>query len=192
MNAETRAKRLARARVSLEGLSVGDAFGECFFGNPELMDRRLENRQAAPAPWCFTDDTVMAVSIYRCLEEHGEIDRDRLAELFAREYECEPGRGYGGTAHSILRAIGGGFRGRRPQAMPFPAWARWAMAAPCAQLRWARIFPTIAMISCGTRDIPPSPHTLMQKARPARSPWPSLRRGHGIIEPIRAPPLHGK
>jgi ADP-ribosylglycohydrolase len=50
----------------------------------------------------------MAVSVYRCLAEGGEIDRDRLAELFAIEYRNDPCRGYGGMAHAILQAIGEG------------------------------------------------------------------------------------
>ncbi|MES2570829.1 MAG: ADP-ribosylglycohydrolase family protein, partial [Verrucomicrobiota bacterium] len=61
-----------------------------------------------PAPWHYTDDTVMALSVYRCLEEHRGIHRERLAELFASEYRRDWRRGYGGTAHSILRAIGEG------------------------------------------------------------------------------------
>ncbi len=103
-----RQDRMIRAGLALEGLSVGDAFGECFFGNVDLALRRIEYRQTAPSPWVYTDDTAMAVSVFRCLEEKGEIDRDQLAELFANEYERDPYRGYGGTAHSILRAIGSG------------------------------------------------------------------------------------
>jgi ADP-ribosylglycohydrolase len=99
---------LARAYLALDGLSVGDAFGECFFGDQELMLLRIEHRQTVKSPWSYTDDTVMAVSVYRCLEEAGQIERDRLAELFADEYLQNPWRGYGGTAHSILRAIGAG------------------------------------------------------------------------------------
>lgn len=102
------ADRVLRARVALEGLSVGDAFGQCFFGNAALAMRRIEHRQTAPFPWTYTDDTAMAVSVFRCVEEEGQINRDRLAELFAEEYARDSRRGYGGTAHSILRAIGAG------------------------------------------------------------------------------------
>jgi len=101
-------ERLDRARLSLEGLSVGDAFGEGFFGNYLLALNRILHRQEPPLPWLYTDDTAMALSIFRCLSDAGRIDRDQLAERFAKEYEREPTRGYGGTAHSILRAIGAG------------------------------------------------------------------------------------
>lgn len=36
--------RLARALVSLDGLSVGDAFGERFFGRHEVMQPLVEQR----------------------------------------------------------------------------------------------------------------------------------------------------
>ena len=100
--------RLYRARLALEGLSVGDAFGDGFFGNHLLAAQRLEHRQAPPAPWAYTDDTAMALSIYRCLEDQGRIHREHLAGLFAAEYALDPRRGYGGMAHGILRAIGAG------------------------------------------------------------------------------------
>ncbi len=101
-------ERLRRARLAMDGLSVGDAFGQCFFGDSPVLLYRFQHRQPPPSPWTYTDDTVMALSVYRCLAECGRIDCDRLAELFASEYANCPWRGYGGTAHAILRAIGAG------------------------------------------------------------------------------------
>jgi ADP-ribosylglycohydrolase len=101
--------RLARARLSLEGLSVGDAFGQCFFAPNEFVTRgRIENEDLPPAPWDYTDDTEMAISVFNTLERHGRIDQDDLADAFARRYAADPRRGYGGTAHRILREIGAG------------------------------------------------------------------------------------
>jgi ADP-ribosylglycohydrolase len=97
--------RLQRALLSLDGLSVGDSFGECFFGNPTVAERRIEHRDPPRPPWPFTDDTTMALSIVRCLKRYGHIERDALAAAFAREYVRDPRRGYGGTAHGILQAI---------------------------------------------------------------------------------------
>jgi len=50
----------------------------------------------------------MAVSVVRSLRQYGGIDQTRLAEMFASEYVKDPRRGYGGTAHSILKQIGAG------------------------------------------------------------------------------------
>lgn len=101
--------RVQRALLSLDGLSVGDAFGQSFFFvTPVIADSRLAERFDPPPPWFFTDDTIMAVSIFRCLREHDKIIPDWLADAFATEYQREPDRGYGGTARGILQAIGEG------------------------------------------------------------------------------------
>jgi ADP-ribosylglycohydrolase len=94
---------LARALESLEGLASGDAFGECFL-NP--WDRTPENRASRvlpPAPWRFTDDTMMAVSVYACLERHGSMEPEWLAESFARHYD--PERGYGPAMNALLMRL---------------------------------------------------------------------------------------
>ena len=98
-----------RARLALEGLSVGDAFGERFFGPTESVAPRIEARQLPAGPWFWTDDTAMALSVVEELEANGAIDRDTLALRFARRYRQDSRRGYGGTAHDILMdiALGG-------------------------------------------------------------------------------------
>ncbi|MBI4820515.1 MAG: ADP-ribosylglycohydrolase family protein [Deltaproteobacteria bacterium] len=97
--------RLARARASLEGLSVGDAFGERFFLEP-LSARRLIAARAMPAGiWRYTDDTQLALSIYEELLERGSIDPRSLARRFAEAYVRNPHRGYGATAHDVLTRI---------------------------------------------------------------------------------------
>ncbi len=100
--------RMRRALLALDGLSIGDGFGETFFTRPDIIERRIEHRDAPPPPWTVTDDTMMAVSIVRCLTQHGEIKQDALAKQFADEYARDPMRGYGGTAHRILQSIGQG------------------------------------------------------------------------------------
>lgn len=105
----TRDERVTRARLSLEGLSIGDAFGEQFFCDaPEEYARVRCVPKWRGRPWRVTDDTMMALSIVEVLEAHGAIDRDALAQAFARRYRREPGRGYGGGAHRILSEIGDG------------------------------------------------------------------------------------
>lgn len=97
-----------RARASLEGLSVGDAFGQRFFIHEAHAERLIEARAVPSSPWYWTDDTAMALAIVDGLERHGHIDRDALARAFAERYTRDPRRGYGGTAHGILRAISEG------------------------------------------------------------------------------------
>jgi ADP-ribosylglycohydrolase len=95
-----------RARLSLDGLSVGDAFGERFFGEPEHAMSRILSRQVPPAPWPYTDDTEMAISVVEVLEELGAIDQDLLAARFASRMQM--GRGYGQGTHEILCGIRAG------------------------------------------------------------------------------------
>jgi len=100
---QARRNRLARAYQSLEGLSCGDAFGECFFGPSEEVLPLIRHRTLPAVPWTFTDDTMMALSIISALEEHAEIDQDWLAISFAKHYDIE--RGYGPAMHQLLARI---------------------------------------------------------------------------------------
>ncbi len=100
---------MGRARLSLEGLSIGDAFGERYFVHPDHVARFIEMR-ALPGMrvWPWTDDTAMALSIVEQLDAAGAIDEDALAQRFADRYRAEPDRGYGPGAHTILTAIAEG------------------------------------------------------------------------------------
>ncbi|GAA3686229.1 ADP-ribosylglycohydrolase family protein [Lentzea roselyniae] len=94
--------RLDLAYDSLNGLSVGDALGAQFF----MVGRSLSDLVAGKpprGPWEWTDDTEMACNLVAELRDHGDIDRDRLAATFA--HRCEPYRGYGAGAFTILRKI---------------------------------------------------------------------------------------
>jgi ADP-ribosylglycohydrolase len=101
--------RIERARIALDGLSVGDAFGERFFTwPPEIITQVIAGREMRESWWRYTDDTEMALSITQVLEVFGHIDQDELATLFALRYAQDPRRGYGGMAHEILRRLGQG------------------------------------------------------------------------------------
>src|SRR5437763_3728746 len=95
---KTREDRLRRMRLSLEGLSLGDSFGQQFFHRNHWADG-ANSRQLPPAPWKYTDDTEMALAIADILCEHGTIDQNRLAIAFAERYALNPYRGYGSGAH---------------------------------------------------------------------------------------------
>lgn len=98
--------RMKRAHVALEGLSIGDAFGERFFLRAPWA--RIENRVLPDPPWRHTDDTAMACSIVEVLAHAERIDQDMLAQRFAERFSRDPDRGYGGGAFSLLHAIARG------------------------------------------------------------------------------------
>ena len=100
--------RMNRVRICFAGLSVGDAFGDTFFTDEAIIEERVAERRVAAPPWFYSDDSAMARNVARSLDLFGRIDRDWLAESFANTYQCDPRRGYGGTAQQILRSISGG------------------------------------------------------------------------------------
>lgn len=103
-------KRLERALLSLKGLAVGDSLGGFFEGmRSSFILRFAKSRELPPAPWPFTDDTNMALSIVSVLRQYGEIDQGLLARSFADRLEP---RGYGPSTRRILARIqkGGDWR----------------------------------------------------------------------------------
>jgi len=122
--------RLKRAIESLEGLSMGDAFGEGFFMSFELAARLAQNPDlnmeeylkhfrgeeffvlrelidirridVLDVPWRWTDDSALAIEVVENLRIHGEIQPASLAVQFSNRYKAEPNRGYGGAMHSLL------------------------------------------------------------------------------------------
>jgi ADP-ribosylglycohydrolase len=106
-------KSFENAVRSLDGLSVGDAFGELFFGRNPF---EITFDQLPLTPWRWTDDTHMALSIVEILQLHQRIDQDELAKAFARRYIHDPRRGYAGGAHKLLGEIayGGSWRDIAP------------------------------------------------------------------------------
>jgi len=99
------ASALAHAKLSLEGLSVGDAFGEQFFS---ISPYPASWADLPGGPWRWTDDTHMALSIVEVLKAYGRIEQDALAQAFARRYTEAPHRGYAGGASLLLRQIAAG------------------------------------------------------------------------------------
>ena len=81
-------ERLQRARVALEGLSVGDAFGSFFEFNAAMV-RLIEERKLPPTPWHYTDDTNMALSIFQILRQHDQIEQTALAAQFCRSFRSD-------------------------------------------------------------------------------------------------------
>ena len=98
-----------RARLSLEGLALGDAFGERFFvGDDSKAAELIEARQLPDGLWRWTDDTALAIPIVRELQHKGYVDPRRVAQRFAQTYLREPARGYGRGTHQVLGSLAAG------------------------------------------------------------------------------------
>ncbi|MEV0093398.1 ADP-ribosylglycohydrolase family protein [Streptomyces sp. NPDC050738] len=97
------------ARRSLEGLALGDAFGERWFPlfrEPRQAYDDIRARRTPEEPrWHWTDDTALALAVQRVLDEHGAIVQDRLAACFALTFDADQGRGYGHGMHMLLPAL---------------------------------------------------------------------------------------
>jgi ADP-ribosylglycohydrolase len=79
--------RLSRASLSLEGLAIGDAFGQMFSTAPRAARARVQENRLPPGPWWRTDDTEMALAIVEVLRRFGHIDQDALAQRFAERFD---------------------------------------------------------------------------------------------------------
>ncbi|WP_033825123.1 ADP-ribosylglycohydrolase family protein, partial [Kitasatospora sp. MBT63] len=94
------------ARDALQGLALGDAFGERWFplfrSPQEAFESIRERRTPAESPWHWTDDTAMALSVYGVLTAHGAVHQELLAEAFGVTYLADVGRGYGHGMHRLL------------------------------------------------------------------------------------------
>src|SRR4029077_6609017 len=93
-------RAIDRALDSLDGLSVGDAFGEQFF--VEEPEGLIRGRTVPKHTWFSTDDTAMAISLLPILLRHGAIDQDLLASSFGITYRYDSRRGYGAAMHELL------------------------------------------------------------------------------------------
>ena len=60
-------KRIEKALLSLEGLSLGDAFGQNFFVEQDKAIELINARQLPNKPWFYTDDTIMGISVVETL-----------------------------------------------------------------------------------------------------------------------------
>ena len=98
-------RNITQAKLSLDGLSVGDSFGEFFF---QVFPNFNSTSELSSSLWAWTDDTYMALSIVEILKLHGRIEQDALAQAFARRFTDQPYRGYARGAARLLGQIAAG------------------------------------------------------------------------------------
>ncbi len=108
MTIKDKKARLLLAQKSLLGVSIGDAFGESFFGERRFIQECIVERRIPDTSWEFTDDTVMSISVFKQLQRHGTIYQNELAQDFSTNHDLDPNRGYGATVRRIFRGINEG------------------------------------------------------------------------------------
>jgi len=102
------AYRIENARKALLGVSIGDAFGDSFFGDLEQVLGNIYLRQIPETKWEFTDDTVMSIAVFEELERNGGIDQENLIKQFCINHDLDANRGYGATLRRLLREVQNG------------------------------------------------------------------------------------
>ncbi|HLP63129.1 ADP-ribosylglycohydrolase family protein [Flavobacterium sp.] len=97
--------KIDNAKKTLLGVSIGDAFGDSFFGETDEILQKIASREIPETKWEFTDDTIMSIAIFEELEESGEINQDNLIKRFYTNHDLDANRGYGATLRRLLREI---------------------------------------------------------------------------------------
>lgn len=100
--------QLILASRSLTGISIGDAFGESFFGEETVMKKYIHQRVLPENTLDFTDDTIMAITVFKSLEKTGKIDQNFLTKAFTKNYDLDINRGYGPSMHQYFRDLKSG------------------------------------------------------------------------------------
>lgn len=99
-------ERISLAKLSLEGLNVGDCFGESFFMDSTIASNLIEQRSILDKQWYWTDDSLMGFSVFNVLKNFGEIEQFALSRSFADRYDIS--RGYGSGMHELMRRFRAG------------------------------------------------------------------------------------
>ena len=99
---------MIRVRLTLEGLSIGDAFGELLtdFAGPRRLT--VDAEQMPEAPWATTGTTWSAVAVAEELARAGDADVEGIVTAMAARYRDECARPYGTLSHWVLSAVASG------------------------------------------------------------------------------------
>lgn len=139
------ASRLVRARLSLEGLSLGDAFGQCFFLKPEFVEGRAAlfegqgsfgnggTMRVAPLGAYFADDLDEALRSARASAEvthaHPDGQAGAVAVAAAAAFACAGGEPAGLLAFAHAHTPPGATRDGIGYAASLPADCSVRLAA---------------------------------------------------------------
>jgi poly(ADP-ribose) glycohydrolase ARH3 len=98
----------SRFRGCLLGLAVGDAIGAPFEGSWFSSIDQVRVSAGGSSLLRYTDDTHMAIGIAESLIDYRGFDGPGMAEIFVKNYEQEPWRGYGPGPPRIFNKIRAG------------------------------------------------------------------------------------
>jgi poly(ADP-ribose) glycohydrolase ARH3 len=99
MNSDTKGKFLG----CLLGSALGDAIGELAFHNTS-MDR-LSHKLDLVKELIYTDDTAMTIGTAESLLERRCLDPEHLGEMFHKNFQREPWRGYASGPPTIFASV---------------------------------------------------------------------------------------
>ncbi|MEV7180524.1 ADP-ribosylglycohydrolase family protein [Kitasatospora sp. NPDC093679] len=105
---------------SLQGLALGDSFGDRWF-SPRVDEAAAEQaaRIARPGPWKWTDDTAMALVVVQHLDRCGEVRQETLGGWGDMDTTCAVAGGVTAARTGLTDVPAAWLDAREP----LPAWA---------------------------------------------------------------------
>lgn len=89
------------------GSALGDAVGEIAFhvARHGITPDSLQNVIQQMDMLSYTDDTAMAIGIAECITTGGNVEEQRLGDIFSANYDREPWRGYAFGPPTLFRTV---------------------------------------------------------------------------------------
>ncbi len=175
---------LDRSLLTLDGVSLGDSFGQTFFDAEAAATERISTRTLPDATWYLTDDSIMASAVHSTLASQGSIDQSELISRFVQLYEHDRSRGYGATMARMLRLVADGSDWRGVSSGAFDGMGSFGNGAAM------RVAPVGAYFAGDDQKIAEQArlsaeitHTHTSKGSPARSLSQSRAAGRSFTVP---------
>lgn len=87
------------------GTAVGDCLGRPMEGRRHVPEEYLDGLLTSPPALIYTDDTLMSALLAGSLLQSDGFSGADMAARFARAYEMNPNRGYGGNIVKVFEAV---------------------------------------------------------------------------------------
>lgn len=96
---------LDRFRGLMLGTAVGDCLGRPVEGHRQVPESYIDEVLTSPPRLVYTDDTAMTMGLARSLLDRDGFDGADMAMRFARDYQTDPGRGYGRNVVEVFDRV---------------------------------------------------------------------------------------